>query len=97
MAGQNYRDLIVWQKSMDLVTEIYRVTEGFPKVEMFGLRSQMRRSVVSIPSNIAEGQGRDSAKEFYASSVIRIWIADGNGNAASDRRQSGVLGNFRAG
>ena len=49
---------------MDLVPELYRVTEVFPKAEMFGLCSQIRRAVVSIPSNIAEGQGRDSAKEF---------------------------------
>ncbi|HEV8590943.1 MAG TPA: four helix bundle protein [Pyrinomonadaceae bacterium] len=64
MPGQNYRDLLVWQKSMQLVTKIYRSTECFPKSEIFGLCSQIRRAVVSIPSNIAEGQGRDSAKEF---------------------------------
>ena len=49
---------------MQLVTDIYRATEKFPKTEMFGLCSQVRRAVVSVPSNIAEGQGRDSAKEF---------------------------------
>ena len=49
---------------MQLVTDIYRVTEAFPKTEMFGLSSQLRRAVVSVPSNIAEGQGRDSTKEF---------------------------------
>lgn len=64
MAGQSYRNLVVWQKSMQLVTDIYRVTEAFPKTEMFGLSSQLRRAVVSVPSNIAEGQGRDSTKEF---------------------------------
>ena len=64
MAGQTYRDLIVWQKAMQLVTEIYKLTENFPKSETFGLRSQLRRAAISIPSNIAEGQGRDSSKEF---------------------------------
>ena len=64
MAGHNYRDLVVWQKAMELVTEVYRSTECFPKSEVFGLSSQIRRAVVSVPSNIAEGQGRDSSKEF---------------------------------
>jgi four helix bundle protein len=52
---QSYRDLIAWQKSVDLVTEIYRITQSFPKTEQFGLCSQMQRAAVSIPSNIAEG------------------------------------------
>ena len=64
MSGQSYRELLVWQKSMDLVTATYLATESFPKSEMFGLTSQLKRAVVSIPSNIAEGQGRDSTKEF---------------------------------
>lgn len=64
MSGQGYRELGVWQKSMRLVTDIYRATESFPKSEMFGLTSQLKRAVISIPSNIAEGQGRDSTKEF---------------------------------
>ena len=64
MAGQSYRELVVWQRSMALVTEIYRITEDFPKSELFGLTSQLKRAVVSIPSNIAEGQGRDSSREF---------------------------------
>src|SRR5688500_5727638 len=64
MASHGYRDLVVWQKSMRFVTQVYRSTECFPKSEVFGLCSQVRRAVVSIPSNIAEGQGRDSAKEF---------------------------------
>ena len=53
-----YRDLIVWQKSMDLVIEIYKLTENFPKTEQYGIISQMRRAAVSIPSNIAEGRRR---------------------------------------
>jgi four helix bundle protein len=55
---QSFKDLIVWQKAMTLVTEVYAVTRTFPKEELFGLVSQMRRSAVSVPSNIAEGQGR---------------------------------------
>jgi four helix bundle protein len=62
--GRSYKDLVVWQKSMDLVTAIYSATAGFPKEEQFGLTSQVRRAAVSIPSNIAEGQGRLSEKEF---------------------------------
>ena len=61
---QSYRDLIVWQKAMDLVTDIYRVTQNFPKGEIFGLISQLRMAAVSIPSNIAEGQGRLTKGEF---------------------------------
>jgi len=61
---RTYRDLVVWQKAMELVTEIYRATQNFPKEETFGLISQIRRASVSIPSNIAEGQGRLSEKEF---------------------------------
>jgi len=59
-----YKDLIVWQKSMRLVTEIYRYTTAYPKDEIFGLTSQIRRSAVSIPSNIAEGYGRKSTNEY---------------------------------
>jgi len=60
----SYKDLIVWQKSMDLVVLVYELTEKFPKSEMYGLTSQSRRSAVSIPSNIAEGRRRTSRKDF---------------------------------
>lgn len=60
----SYKDLIVWQKAMDLVVEIYRLTEFFPKSEMYGLCSQMRRCSVSIPSNIAEGRKRSGRKDY---------------------------------
>ena len=60
----NYKQLKVWTKSIDLVVDIYKVTAGFPKEEKYGLISQMRRSAVSISSNIAEGAGRNSEKEF---------------------------------
>lgn len=61
---KDYRDLIVWQKSMDLVVEIYKITEIYPKSERFGLVSQMQRSAVSIPSNIAEGYRRGTKKDY---------------------------------
>ena len=61
---RSHRDLIVWQKAMDLVTTVYRVTEDFPKSELYGLTSQIRRCAASIPANIAEGQGRRLGGEF---------------------------------
>ena len=61
---KTFRDLIVWQKSMDLVTQIYRTSGNFPKSEFYGLISQLRRSAVSIPSNIAEGYGRRSTGDY---------------------------------
>ncbi len=59
----SYKDLIVWQKSIDLVTETYKLTSQFPKEELYGLSSQMRRAAISIPSNIAEGKLRGYRKE----------------------------------
>lgn len=61
---RNYRDLMVWQKSMALVTEVYSITRLFPKEELYGLISQIRRSAVSIPGNIAEGYDRDSTHDY---------------------------------
>ncbi len=61
---QSHKELVAWNKAMDLVTEIYRTTQVFPKEELFGLTSQLRRAAVSIPSNIAEGKGRLSKGEF---------------------------------
>src|SRR3989344_3115779 len=69
MKIKSYKELIVWQKSIMLVKEIYKITGHFPKSEMYSLVSQIRRAAVSIPSNIAEGYGRKSHKEylqFYA-------------------------------
>jgi four helix bundle protein len=60
-----YRELKVWQIAMWLAEESYRLTANFPKREVYGLASQMQRSAVSVPSNIAEGHGRNSKKEFY--------------------------------
>jgi four helix bundle protein len=62
--GHSYRELLVWQKAKALAVLIYRQTENFPKSETYGLRSQLRRAAVSIPSNIAEGQGRLTRGEF---------------------------------
>jgi four helix bundle protein len=61
---RSYQDLVAWQKAMNLVTEIYRVSHKFPREEIFALTNQLRRAAVSVPSNIAEGQGRSSRKEF---------------------------------
>ena len=64
MAVQSYRDLIAWQKAMELVKLVYELTRKFPKEEMFGLTLQIRKAVVPVPSNIAEGQGRNSTRDF---------------------------------
>lgn len=60
----HYRELIAWQKAMGLVTHVYKITSAFPSEEKFGLVSQIRRSAVSVPSNIAEGQARNTTGEF---------------------------------
>lgn len=61
---KSYKDLIVWQKAINLVEKIYQLTNNFPKEEIYGLTSQIRRSAVSIPSNIAEGKGRGTRKDY---------------------------------
>jgi four helix bundle protein len=61
---QSFRDLEVWQRSMELIVAVYRLTKGFPRDEIFGLTAQLRRAAISIPSNIAEGQGRLNTREF---------------------------------
>jgi four helix bundle protein len=62
--AQSFRDLVVWQRAMQLAVAVYRLSSGFPREELYGLTSQVRRSAVSIPSNIAEGQGRLNVGEF---------------------------------
>ncbi len=64
MKSSDFRELKVWQKAMDLTVEIYSIVKLLPQEETYALSDQMRRAVVSIPSNIAEGQGRDTMKEF---------------------------------
>ena len=61
---KTHKDLLVWKKSIELVTEVYALTKSFPEEEKFGLTNQLRRAAVSIPSNIAEGAARNSKKEF---------------------------------
>ncbi|MFN4978827.1 MAG: four helix bundle protein [Pseudanabaena sp.] len=61
---QSHRDLIVWQKSMDLVVQVYRLSDRFPKVEMYRMTSQITRAVVSVPANIAEGNARGTRKDY---------------------------------
>ncbi|MGA3009766.1 MAG: four helix bundle protein [Terracidiphilus sp.] len=63
-AMQSFRDLQVWQRSMELTVAVYRLTQRFPREEVFGLTSQLRRSAISVPSNIAEGHGRMNPREF---------------------------------
>ncbi|MBS1612689.1 MAG: four helix bundle protein [Bacteroidetes bacterium] len=75
-ARHNLRKLKVWNDAVDLAVDIYRATENFPREEKFGLVSQMNRSAVSIPSNIAEGAGRNTAGEF----IQFLGIANGSGN-----------------
>jgi four helix bundle protein len=60
---RNYKELKVWEKTYQLTLEVYRITKGFPKIEIYGLISQMRRAALSIPSNIAEGYGRKTLSE----------------------------------
>ena len=64
MAIKSFKELIVWQKSMDLVEQLYNATDEFPKDEIYCLTNQMRRSAISIASNIAEGQARKTTKDF---------------------------------
>lgn len=70
----DFKQLVVWQKSMLLVREVYLVTQGLPKIEQFGLISQMRRAAISVPANIAEGRKRRSRSDF----VQFLRIADGS-------------------
>jgi four helix bundle protein len=70
----HFRELRVWQRGMDIVEAVYRVTVGFPKSELYGLTGQVRRAAVSIPSNIAEGHTRESTKEY----LNHISIAQGS-------------------
>jgi four helix bundle protein len=67
LAAQSFRDLVVWQKAIQLTVAVYGVTLDFPREELYGLTNQIRRCAVSVPSNIAEGQGRLSSGEFRQS------------------------------
>ena len=73
-AARGYKDLLVWQKGIALVKQVYRITRTFPADEKFGLVSQIRRAAVSIPSNVAEGQARDTTREF----IQFVSVAEGS-------------------
>ncbi len=68
--GQSYRDLIAWQKSMDFVMDVYRATKAFPRDEVYGLASQLRRASVLVPTYVAEGQ----ARLFLATTSTTTWV-----------------------
>jgi four helix bundle protein len=72
MSISRFRELKAWQLGMDLTEHVYLLTDSFPKSEIYGLTSQIRRSAVSIPSNLAEGNGRDSTKEFLHFIAIAV-------------------------
>lgn len=74
MAVASYEDLVVWQKGMDLVVLVYQLSQLFPRHELYGLTTQLRRAAISIPSNIAEGQGRGVGAEF----AHHVRIANGS-------------------
>jgi four helix bundle protein len=79
---RSYRDLVVWQKAMALAIAVYRATGHFPKDELYGLTSQMRRAAVSVASNIAEGQARHSRREFL------LFLSHARGSLAELETQS---------
>src|SRR6266704_3485421 len=85
----HYRDLIAWQKSMDLVEDVYRLTRVFPREELYGLTNQLRRAAVSIPSNIAEGQTRSHVKEFLQ------FLSMAQGSLAEVQTQIELAGRLR--
>ncbi len=86
--GHSYKELIVWQKAIAMVTEVYRNTQMFPKQETYGLTSQVRRSAVSVASNIAEGQGRLSRREF------RHFLGTARGSLIEMETQIVIAGNL---
>jgi len=88
-AMQSFRDLRVWQRSMELTVAVYRLTQHFPREEAFGLTSQLRRSAVSVPSNIAEGHGRMNPREFKHFLLI---ARASNCELQTQLELSGVLG-----
>jgi four helix bundle protein len=86
MAVLHYRDLVAWQRGMDFVEAIYRLTQCFPREELYGLTNQVRRAAVSVPSNVAEGQGRGVGNEFSH----HLRIANGSRQEAETQVLIGV-------
>lgn len=74
MSLKSFKELVVWQKSMDLCEEIYEIVSSFPTSEIYGLTAQLKRAAISVPSNIAEGASRNSTKEF----IQFLYIANGS-------------------
>lgn len=92
MKFHDYEKLIVWQKAMDLVVVIYRITKGFPKEEQFGLTSQIRRATISIPSNIAEGCRRNTQKDFSRFLIIALGSASEADTQLKLAKRLGLIG-----
>lgn len=88
MDTRRFRDLQVWQRSMTLARDVYAATEGFPKSELFGLSSQIRRAAVSVPSNIAEGRGRMTDKSFA------LFLSQARGSLYELQTQIELAGNL---
>jgi four helix bundle protein len=88
MKVRDYTELIAWKKAMAFVTDIYKISENFPSRELYGLSSQLRRAAVSIPSNIAEGQGRRSTKEF------KHFLSNAQGSLCEVETQVRIAGNL---
>lgn len=86
--ASDHEKLLVWQKSMVLVTDIYQISQKFPKEEMYGLTSQIRRSAVSVPSNIAEGKGWHTNNEF------RQFLVQARGSLLELETQVQIAGNL---
>ena len=92
MSQKSYKNLIAWQKAMELVTAIYGGTQGFPSHEQFGLITQLRRAAVSVPSNIAEGKGALFQPRFREISPSCAGIARRDRNTGSDCATSHIPG-----
>ncbi len=90
MAVESYKDLKVWQKAIDLVPEVYRLLRKLPRTEQYAMADQIRRAVVSVPANIAEGQARQHRKEFIQSLLHRTGEPGGGGDAADRSGAAGV-------
>ncbi len=91
----SHKQLLVWQKAMDLVDLIYKITQNFPKEELYGLTSQMKRSVVSIPSNVAEGRVRTGEKEFIHFLYIALGSASELDTQLEVAKRQGLLSETR--
>ncbi|MGA3046060.1 MAG: four helix bundle protein [Terracidiphilus sp.] len=89
--GQSFKDLLVWQRAIELTTETYKLTAAFPKEERFGLTNQMRRAAVSIASNIAEGFGRATRGEYIQ------FLGHARGSCSELETQLVIAGNLRFG